>query len=381
MDDSLLMEGNGQFDFDGASKGSGDGSFGAGWEDDLEEMLIKGMKKKAQRRIAMMGAVLLLGMGLGALCAVGYVIETTMEPPSPPPPPPPSPFAAVCLPPDCKGCKDVAMTGVGFEPWNVFCSADTDLAGLDHRSDCLACDGGPGKCDHGCLCRATCDSFRGVEVNPSVVGADELYEVVCNDGRWTHERCSPADAIAEKFGGTAECLLCEDKDECKPGADGLPVCKNGGHCHDQPAGVNGTGYSCICQDGFSGPNCETDFDDCKPNGTDAGPCGSNAQQCVESSRVWNLHPGQSSDYWRPFNASIDPPRNQRYDLFIPAINAQHRDDPNVRRPVSEGGPTDNRATLSAFAPRTPGFTVRATGQTSANSVPTRSTCVVNFRPA
>ena len=53
MDDgSLLDQGNDQFDFDGATKGAdGEAGFGAGWEDDLETMLLKGMKKKAQRSV------------------------------------------------------------------------------------------------------------------------------------------------------------------------------------------------------------------------------------------------------------------------------------------------------------------------------------------
>ena len=54
MEDSLMKQGGEQFDFDspsaapGAGGGAGAG-FGTGWEDDLEMMLLKGMKKKAQR--------------------------------------------------------------------------------------------------------------------------------------------------------------------------------------------------------------------------------------------------------------------------------------------------------------------------------------------
>ena len=56
-----MEQGDGQFDFDGSAKEgveAGDGAgFGAGWEDDLETMLLKGMKKKAQRRIAIMASL------------------------------------------------------------------------------------------------------------------------------------------------------------------------------------------------------------------------------------------------------------------------------------------------------------------------------------
>jgi hypothetical protein len=57
MEEGLMKQGDEQFDFDsggGGGAGAGAGGagaagFGAGWEDDLEMMLLKGMKKKAQR--------------------------------------------------------------------------------------------------------------------------------------------------------------------------------------------------------------------------------------------------------------------------------------------------------------------------------------------
>ena len=77
MEDGLMDQGDGQFDFDGASNGAsgaeGQG-FGAGWEDDLETMLLKGMKKKAQRRIAIMGGMMVIGVLIGALWASVWVL-------------------------------------------------------------------------------------------------------------------------------------------------------------------------------------------------------------------------------------------------------------------------------------------------------------------
>ena len=55
MEEGLMKQGDEQFDFDsGGGGGAGAGGagaagFGTGWEDDLEMMLLKGMKKKAQR--------------------------------------------------------------------------------------------------------------------------------------------------------------------------------------------------------------------------------------------------------------------------------------------------------------------------------------------
>ena len=55
MEEGLMKQGDEQFDFDSGGGGAGTGAggagaagFGAGWEDDLEMMLLKGMKKKAQ---------------------------------------------------------------------------------------------------------------------------------------------------------------------------------------------------------------------------------------------------------------------------------------------------------------------------------------------
>ena len=48
MEGSLLEQGDSQFDFDGANTDGGEAGFGSGWEDDLESMLLKGMKKKVR---------------------------------------------------------------------------------------------------------------------------------------------------------------------------------------------------------------------------------------------------------------------------------------------------------------------------------------------
>ena len=49
-------------------------------------------------------------------------------------------------------------------------------------------------------------------------------------------------------------LLLKDVDECSIRPN---VCKNGGTCTNAFGG-----YSCICVNGWTGKNCETNFDDC-----------------------------------------------------------------------------------------------------------------------
>ena len=61
MEGSLLDQAESQFDFDGAKADGGEAGFGSGWEDDLESMLLKGMKKKV--RLCVGGA---LSLSLGA---------------------------------------------------------------------------------------------------------------------------------------------------------------------------------------------------------------------------------------------------------------------------------------------------------------------------
>ena len=160
--------------------------------------------------------------------------------------------STICVWPNCKQCG--IMEGKGFEDWNVFCSGDYEAGG-----DCTGCDGGPGKCDHGCLCRATCNKNKGAVENKKAAGnKDGVYLVDCNDGKWTREKCTPSEA---RLGGKTGCELCSDFDECTSSP-----CQNGGRCSDHK-----NAYTCSCQSGFNGKNCETDVDQCV-DGTPGGPC-------------------------------------------------------------------------------------------------------------
>jgi hypothetical protein len=277
MEDGLM--GDDQFDFDGASSG-GDGEgaagFGAGWEDDLETMLLKGMKKKAQRRIAMMGAMGVAGIVVGALIGWGAsssgpdcfsmkdeatctnevydlpdgtvgqcvwsggLCSTGGA----------SAVAAPCEGAACKGCSAMAGSHL-YAGWSVTCS---DLGG---NVDCDGCRGGDvpstqrDKCPHGCICTVTCDGFRGYEENALVVGEDSLYAVNCNDGQWAGETgCSPGSPQCTDLNGHAA-SLCKDVDDCASSP-----CSNGGDCRDALKN-----YTCACHPGFSGQDCAIDNED------------------------------------------------------------------------------------------------------------------------
>ena len=274
MEDGLMDEGDAQFDFDGASNGAAGESaagFGAGWEDDLETMLLVGMKKKAQRRLLLMGALALGGLAFGMVLGIGLgsgtaepVIVTTGG------------GGAGCVGAACKGCS--ALHGASFPGWQVQCSGG-------HNIDCDGCESGLAGdvsttqrdlCPHGCICTAECKhtNTQPFMLNPLVVGVDGgdgLYAVNCNDGAWDGEpECSPANQGTSRCiahtgdsipltttGGHDNQALCVDNDDCVL-ADGSNPCLHGGECHD--AFKN---YTCTCLAGFNGAHCETDIDECK----------------------------------------------------------------------------------------------------------------------
>ena len=95
-----------QFDFDSAAPGAANGAagagFGTGWEDDLEMMLLKGMKKKAQRCARCAGrwnprTVLQRSTALAARHVQLALPVLCARLPSPPPPPPPSVLAVAAF--------------------------------------------------------------------------------------------------------------------------------------------------------------------------------------------------------------------------------------------------------------------------------------------
>lgn len=245
MDEGSLMDqADSQFDFDGAGSGNtGDAGFGSGWEDDLESMLLKGMKKKAQRRIAIMVGVGTLGILLGALWGYGFASATQ---------PDNAPVVVdgganawtACT--DCEDCTP--MHGHDYTGWALACSG----------IKCAGCFGGDGGCPHGCICTVTCDHYSGWDTNELVVGEDNLYLVTCDDGEWVgEEQCSPGSGSCKDSHGN-ETALCLNHDDCSPNP-----CQNGGICSDALHN-----HTCSCHPGFSGMDCEIDEDECNSN-----PCG------------------------------------------------------------------------------------------------------------
>ncbi|KAF5891227.1 neurogenic locus notch protein 2-like, partial [Clarias magur] len=58
-----------------------------------------------------------------------------------------------------------------------------------------------------------------------------------------------------------------DVDECRLQPN---TCQNGGTCSNTPGG-----YTCVCVNGWSGPDCSENIDDCA-----AGPC-SAGSTCID----------------------------------------------------------------------------------------------------
>ncbi len=247
---SLMEQGDSQFDFD-SSKDGGEAGFGSGWEDDLETMLLKGMKKKAQRRIAMMAGMGLLGLGVGLAVGLlgrspGSGSSTVIQGP---------PGGGGCTGDDCKGCAPMHGRDA-YRGWTLACSGGQNV-------DCDGCYGGDvpssqrDACPHSCICIVTCDHRRGWDVNQLVVGDDALYAVQCNDGTWDGEDyCPPGSTSCRDSEGQAlpedRNALCLNHDDCATNPCGI-----GGRCFDAVQN-----YTCACHEGFSGRNCEIDEDEC-----------------------------------------------------------------------------------------------------------------------
>jgi hypothetical protein len=309
LSEGLQLQGsNDQFNFDGKAQGGGDGNFGAGWEDDLEEMLIKGMKKKAQRRIALLAGFMVAGVLVGGLIA-GIFFKLSGSAAPAPPSPSPAPGGPLACEGDpnvpCKSCTP--LDGGGFEDWTVTC---IDLEGLK----CQGCEGNGqlGGCPHDCTCTAWCKHSAGVVPNTAVMGDDGVYSVNCQDGQWTRESCAPSDAVDLS---KPECLLCNNVDDCASAP-----CRNGGCCFDSG---RGGGYSCTCPDGYNGTNCEIDIDSCQ-NGSPGGSCrlagsgagASHSVKCVESTDVYTFSGGvMRADASVTRDQAI--PQNQHYPQFQP----------------------------------------------------------------
>jgi len=53
--------------------------------------------------------------------------------------------------------------------------------------------------------------------------------------------------------------LCQAPDECAS-----EPCQNNAEC----SSLSGGGYTCLCADGFEGPTCERDIDECEAGSND-----------------------------------------------------------------------------------------------------------------
>lgn len=114
-------------------------------------------------------------------------------------------------------------------------------------------------CEKGGVCRPTADytsytcrcpaGWQGMCLSVGTCVSDGVYNKVTYVKVALHARLIP---FAHNDSG-ARCS--EDVNECKKNP-----CKNGGRC------INSQGsYTCICQPGYSGHNCQTDIDDCTPS--------------------------------------------------------------------------------------------------------------------
>lgn len=86
---------------------------------------------------------------------------------------------------------------------------------------------------------------------------------------------------------------CErDIDECELYPN---ICQNGGTCNNLPGK-----YLCVCVNGWTGPHCEENIDDCKGN-----PC-YNGGTCEDRIGYYfcNCTPGKTGKYSKLFTNSI-----------------------------------------------------------------------------
>ena len=258
--------------------------------DDLDSMLLKGMKKKRQqcapstrrpppasarpfrleprpparqrrrealqarsltarsatRRTAAAVALIVVAMGLGLL------LGESVAGPGPPPPLPP-PQKCMHFPTPRNGtaqCSDLAN--------DISCDSCENPGPNPLSRDCHI----------GCTCIALCQA-KGTHAKEQDDGGNGLYAQHCQpDGQWSEAYTSPDTA-------------CIDTDECLS-----QPCKNHAQCYAVPPVAADT-YHCECQPGTSGSDCEVDVDECgmPPNpwthqgGTD--PC-QNGGTCYES---------------------------------------------------------------------------------------------------
>ena len=135
----------------------------------------------------------------------------------------------------------------------------------------------------GTNCESNIDEY---EANPCANG-------LCQDGHnqaiceclpgWTGANCTNGQCLPDGNGGfvcTCEGFpdtgtMCNEPVVTDP-CEANP-CQNGGQCADNGSG----GYTCTCAPGYTGDNCETDFDECGANPCVYGDCTDlvNAYQC------------------------------------------------------------------------------------------------------
>lgn len=157
-----------------------------------------------------------------------------------------------------------------------------------------ACPLAPGQCntDHDILIREPVDHCQNFPcMHGQCISRPESYECHC-PSRFGGRNCDkdlgpPCDKNPCKNFGTCEedrignykCYcpheftgkFCEIHIETHPLCDKNP-CYNNGTCRVQP---NGSKFECLCQEGFVGNRCETNFNDCESQ-----PC-QNGGRCID----------------------------------------------------------------------------------------------------
>lgn len=112
---------------------------------------------------------------------------------------------------------------------------DSNLCTVDSCNPATGCAGTPKSCSDGALC--TIDAC-----NP-LTGDCEFASVTCPDG----QTCNPGNGSCE--GGACTPDPCVHG-TCQPGGGPISAVPIGGS------------YSCICEPGWTGTNCEIDIDEC-----------------------------------------------------------------------------------------------------------------------
>eukprot|EP01051_Picozoa_sp_SAG22_P013993 SAG22_NODE_1636_length_3923_cov_3.294195_3_plen_997_part_00 len=216
---------------------------GAGWGmDDLDAMLLKGIKKKARRRMILTVALVVVGCVCSAV-VMHKVVDPNMGGRTPIIAPGPGKCLTAFPVPQC-----AHTTGCSMQP--PTCS----YTGTKAQGNCDSCakgkdPDGPPECSAFCTCIAHCDKPGVVAANDthgSVVGPG-LYARSCGmDGQW-------GPAYAGNAAGVGACI---DTSTCGPDSCGQA---------DKKGACDVYGKHCVCTKGYEGTDCQTETDYCSPS--------------------------------------------------------------------------------------------------------------------